>query len=339
MRGDRKVGGGNIIRLLFSFILIPATIWSQQLELPKHSSSDQIISHSAYTLKYDENHEQAAWVAYRLSSSHIIGNVSRTDDFRPDHSVKTGSASLADFKGSGYDRGHLAPAADFKWSGTAMSESFYMSNISPQQPSFNRGIWKKLESNVRTWAKDNGEIYIVTGPVLTGNYPTIGSNKVSVPKYYYKVILDYREPELKGIGFILPNQKSSNSLQSYAVTIDEVEQRTGIDFYYTLDDVIEEKIESSIDISKWSFRSASRSSAGSSYKTKQEKISGQGKINVNSASRSDLMKLPRVGPATADKIIAYRRTHGPFQSIYDLQKIKGIGPKTVEKLKPYATVY
>jgi len=265
--------------------------------------------------------------------------VGRTNDFREDYKVKTGSASLLDYKGSGYDRGHLAPAADFKWSSTAMSESFFMSNMSPQHPSFNRGIWKKLEGSVRNWADDNSEIYVVTGPILTSSNSTIGYNGVSIPNYYYKVILDYHEPELKGIGFILPNQKSSRSLQSFAVTIDEVERRTGINFYHSLPDKIEEQIESNIDIGKWSFRSSSRSSGSSTYKTKQEKLKGQEKINVNTASRSELMKLPRIGPKTADKIIAYRSIHGSFYSLNDLQKIKGIGPKTVEKLKLYAVVY
>jgi len=244
-------------------------------------------------------------VAYRLTSGQIEGSIGRTNDFRIDYKVKTGSASLSDYKGSGYDRGHLAPAADFKWSSTAMSESFFMSNMSPQLPGFNRGIWKKLEGSVRNWADDNGEIHVVTGPILTGSYPSIGSNQVSIPNYYYKVILDYKEPEIKGIGFILPHQKSKSSLQSFAVTIDEVERKTGIDFYHSLPDEIENQIESSIDVSKWSFKSSSRSSGSSTYKTKQEKLKGQAKINVNTASRSELMKLPRIGPKTVAKLKLY----------------------------------
>jgi competence protein ComEA len=137
----------------------------------------------------------------------------------------------------------------------------------------------------------------------------------------------------------MPNMKSGRSLQSYAVTIDEVERVTGIDFFHALDDAIEEQIESTLKVSQWSFRSSSTYSSGSSaYQTKQEKLAGKARINVNTASRSELMQLPRVGPATADKIIAYRKVHGPFRSLNDLQKIKGIGPKTVEQLKPYAAV-
>ena len=326
-------------QLLGLILLICSNLWSQSIGLPNYTQSDQIIFHTAYTLKYSEQHEQASWVAYTLKSSHTSGNVGRTNDFRIDYKVKTGSASLSDYKGSGYDRGHLAPAGDMKWSSTAMSESFYMSNMSPQKPGFNRGIWKKLEGSVRNWADDNGEIHVVTGPILTGSYPSIGSNQVSIPNYYYKVILDYKEPELKGIGFILLHEKSNSSLKSFAVSIDEVERRTGIDFYYSLPDEIENQIESSIDVSKWSFRSSSRSSGSSTYKTKQEKLKGQPKININTASRSELMKLPSIGPKTADKILAYRNTYGSFRSLDDLQKIKGIGPKTVEKLKLYAIVY
>ena len=288
----------------FSFS-ISSFLWSQSIGLPHYTESDQIISHTAYTLKYNEQHEQASWVAYRLTSGQIEGSIGRTNDFRIDYKVKTGSASLSDYKGSGYDRGHLAPAADFKWSSTAMSESFFMSNMSPQLPGFNRGIWKKLEGSVRNWADDNGEIHVVTGPILTGSYPSIGSNQVSIPNYYYKVILDYKEPEIKGIGFILPHQKSKSSLQSFAVTIDEVERKTGIDFYHSLPDEIENQIESSIDVSKWSFKSSSRSSGSSTYKTKQEKLKGQAKINVNTASRSELMKLPRIGPKTVAKLKLY----------------------------------
>jgi len=293
------------LQLLVLILLIYSNLWSQSIGLPNYTQSDQIIFHTAYTLKYSEQHEQASWVAYSLKSSHTTGTVGRTNDFREDYKVKTGSASLSDYKGSGYDRGHLAPAGDMKWSSTVMSESFFMSNMSPQLPGFNRGIWKKLEGSVRNWADDNGEIHVVTGPILTGSYPSIGSNQVSIPNYYYKVILDYKEPEIKGIGFILPHQKSKSSLQSFAVTIDEVERKTGIDFYHSLPDEIENQIESSIDVSKWSFKSSSRSSGSSTYKTKQEKLKGQAKINVNTASRSELMKLPRIGPKTVAKLKLY----------------------------------
>ena len=322
-----------------ALVLLYSLLFSQQLELPKSAPSDQIVHHSNYTLNYSEKHEQAEWVAYTLSSSDVYGSVGRTNDFRADPKVKTGSASLADYKGSGYDRGHLAPAGDMKSTYTAMSESFYMSNMSPQVPSFNRGIWKKLESTVRNWAVDYQKVYIVTGAVLTASYPTIGMNNVSIPEFYYKVILDYEQPEIKGIGFILPNQKSSQSLQSYAVSVDEVERFTGIDFFHSLSDDIEEQIESHIDLNKWSFRSTKGYSGSSTYTTKQEKLTGEPKINVNNASKGELMRLPGIGDKLSDKIIAYRSVYGGFKTLDNLQAVKGIGVKTVAKLKPYATVY
>ena len=320
-------------------LLLYSLLFSQQLELPKSAPSDQIVHHSNYTLNYSELHEQAEWVAYTLSSSDVYGSIGRTNDFRIDPKVKTGSASLPDYKGSGYDRGHLAPAGDMKSTYTAMSESFYMSNMSPQLPSFNRGIWKKLESTVRNWAVDYQKVYIVTGAVLTATYPTIGMNNVSIPEFYYKVILDYEQPEIKGIGFILPNQKSSQSLQSYAVSIDEVERFTGIDFFHSLSDDVEEQIESDVTLNKWSFRSTKGYSGSSTYTTKYEKLEGQPKINVNNASKGELMRLPGIGDKLSDKIIAYRSVYGGFRTIDDLKSVKGIGVKTVAKLKPYATVY
>ncbi len=248
------------MKLLYTLILLFSIylLFSQSNEsfnyLPKFSKSDQVIQHSYYTLKYNEDHEQASWVAYKLTNYRLLNpTTDRKDNFRSDPKVKTGSASLKDYKGSGYDRGHLAPAADFKWSSTAMSESFYMSNMSPQDPSFNRGIWKNLESAVRTWAIDNDEIYIVTGAVLNDVIGRIGSNKVSIPSEYYKVILDYQEPDFKGIGIIMPNQKGDASLSTYAVSINYVEKITGIDFFPALPDKIEQNIENSFNTSDWNW--------------------------------------------------------------------------------------
>ena len=222
-----------------------------QIEIPKHNSKDQVIYHIGYTLLYNEDHEQPDWVAYELTAEEVAGSFKRKDRFRSDPNIKTKSASLADYKGSGYDRGHLVPAADMKWSKEVMSESFFMSNMSPQKPGFNRGIWKKLETLVRKWAVDNGSIYIATGGVLKGKLQTIGTNQVSIPEYYYKVILDYQEPSIKGIGFILKNQKSSDPLSKFAVSIDEVEKMTGIDFFHSLPDAIENEIELKYDMEIW----------------------------------------------------------------------------------------
>jgi DNA/RNA endonuclease G (NUC1) len=169
---------------------------TEELALPFCADPSKIEYYTGFALLYSEEHEQAAWVAYLLTDDEVRGTIERTDDFRSDPNIDTDSASIDDYSGSGFDHGHLAPAADIKWSDIAMSESFYLSNMSPQQPGFNRGIWKRLEEWVRDQAEANGEVYIVTGPVLTdGPYEEIGPNGVDIPKRYYKVILDYKEPE------------------------------------------------------------------------------------------------------------------------------------------------
>ena len=239
---------------------------SEELAIPAHSSSDMIVQHTGYTLSYNEEHEQPNWVAYLLTADRVFAAESdRADNFREDPAIPTGSATLADYKGSGYDRGHLIPAADQKWSAQAMDDSFYLSNMSPQTHSFNAGIWSKLESAVRTMAAQNQEICVVTGPVLTdGPYKTIGANKVSVPNYFYKVILDYYGAEKKAIGFILAQDDKGN-LSAFAVTVDDVEKLTGIDFFPLLDDAEERALESVYDVSLWDMSDFNRSTTAAKY--------------------------------------------------------------------------
>ena len=248
---------------LFLFVLYSSTaLFSQQptriphLEIPAITGKDAIVKHLGYTLSYNEKNEQANWVAYELTAAETRKTVKRTNHFRPDEAVKTGSATNADYEGSGYDRGHMAPAADMSWCEQAMEESFLYSNMSPQDKGFNRGIWKKLEEQVRRWAVENKDIYIVTGPVLNGVLSTIGPDRVSVPCYYYKVILDYTLPDLKGIGFIMPNASSTQPLQSFAVSIDSVEKVTGINFFPALPDQQEQAIEKTLCIGCWSWNTS-----------------------------------------------------------------------------------
>lgn len=260
-----------------------------KLEIPKIERNETIISHIGYSLSYNETHEQAKWVAYELTSEETNRKWERTNKFLIDAKVKTGTANDKDYYHSGYDKGHLAPASDMGWSSAAMAESFYYSNISPQDSGFNRGIWKRLEGLVRTWAVDNESVYIVTGPVLTTAHDAIGKNKISVPKYFYKVILDHKEPGIKGIGFIMPHMKSSGSLQIYAVSIDSVEKFTGIDFFPLLPDEQENFIESSLSIESWSWKSSKLASgtAGKTVSAQCDGITGAGArcknktLNVN----------------------------------------------------------
>ncbi len=234
----------------------------ENLEIPSGPDDSIIVSHTGYTLSYCEEYEVPYWVAYSLTNDKVsTQSASRKDNFREDPLVSTGSATLLDYKKSGYDRGHMAPAADFRWSEEAMDDTFYLSNMCPQVHAFNAGIWSDLESAVRSIAYSDEEIYIVTGPVLTdGPYETIGENNVAVPKYYYKVILDYTEPVIKAIGFILPAEKSSEPLSYFAVTVDRVEEVTGIDFFPALPDDIETVVEAECDPSLWALRPFSISS-------------------------------------------------------------------------------
>lgn len=230
----------------------------QDAELPDYilptSTTGQVIKHTHYALSYSEEHEQAEWVAYELTRDQLyIPNVERSGNFRPDPKVRKASASTRDYRNSGYDRGHLAPAGDMAFSEKAMSESFYMSNMSPQIRNFNSGVWRELEENVRDWGKKFTHLYIATGPVLTrGVRDQIGGNKVSVPDEYYKVILDITEPEFKAIGFLIPNEVSTQPLHEYAVSIDKIEQLTGIDFFpELLDGQEEEAMEQTFNIDLW----------------------------------------------------------------------------------------
>jgi endonuclease G len=220
------------------------------------STTGQIIHHQHFSLSYVEEHEQAEWVAYILSGERLdMPRAPRPNQFLDDLKVNTGSATWRDYVGSGYDRGHLAPAADLAFDEAAIRESFYMSNVSPQARNFNAGIWQELEICVRAWAKRNKQLYVVTGPVLTlPSKGRIGKNQVAIPAAFYKVLLDYTEPQLKGIAFVLPNEVSYEPLFKYATTIAEVEKLTGIRFFPNLiPKEMEEELKEKMNIDLWPF--------------------------------------------------------------------------------------
>lgn len=231
------------------------TRYADEYFLPESSTGD-IIQHTYFTLSYSEEHEQAEWVAYILTRENLDKPWSdRQDNFMPDPKVKTGSATPDDYRGSGYDRGHLVPAADLSFDPAGMAESFYMSNISPQSRNFNQGIWRELEELTRSWAKKSKKLYVVTGPVLTQALKgTIGENEVSIPSAYFKVLLDISEPEMKGIGFILPNEVNYDPLYKFAVSIDEVEAKIGLNLFPDLmSPELEEALEANLNIDLWAF--------------------------------------------------------------------------------------
>jgi len=239
------------IKYLYSLIIFLSLLKAQSLLIPGPMEGEEIIDHFAYSLSYSEKHEQAVWITYVLTNKKLENKKVKRDGFEfvPDPVVKGGSATSEDFKNikrKGIDRGHLVPAGDMRWSKIAMQESFYYSNISPQYADFNRGIWKDLENKVRDWVEQYKAVQVVTGPVLTATYKHIGPNNVSIPEYFYKVLLIYSEADTTGMGFIMPNQKSDFDIMLYSVTIDSVEAFTGIDFFPSLPDKLEETVESMI---------------------------------------------------------------------------------------------
>lgn len=225
-------------------------------ELPKVQNEcvEQIISHEGYTVSFCTDHKIANWVAWELTSEKVQTTVAkRSDKFVADPKVKGCVVNTNDYTRSGYDRGHLAPAADMRWSETAMKESFYLSNICPQEPSLNRGIWKKLEDQTRLWALDFDTLWVVAGPVISDSMKRIGKNEISVPHHFYKVICTISDNNYEGVAFLFENKGSDEPLESLAIPIDSVQKVTGIDFFYRLPEDIQKRMESAVNIEKWSF--------------------------------------------------------------------------------------
>ncbi|CAM1367365.1 DNA/RNA non-specific endonuclease [Tenacibaculum xiamenense] len=218
------------------------------------STTGVIIHHDNYQLSYNEKHEQAEWVAYSLKKEDIVYTNHKRPFFIRDPKVKSKSADWRNYKRSGYDRGHLCPAGDRRFSKKAHDETFYTSNISPQEHKFNAGIWNKLEQKTRYWAKKYDHLYVVTGGILKSNLKAIGKENVSIPEEFYKIILDYSEPEIKAIAFLMPHKESSKPLYEFVTSIDEIEKKTGIDFFPSLPDNLENRLEKSTQYKNWSFR-------------------------------------------------------------------------------------
>jgi len=217
------------------------------------STSNQIIRHKYYVLSYKEQHEQAEWVAYELKKEHLSFSNHKRPLFELDKKVKSKSAHWGNFKNSGYSKGHLLPAGDRKFSKQAYNNTFLTSNIAPQKPSFNAGVWNRLEQKVRYWAGKERHLYVVTGGVLEKGLKTIGREKVTVPSYFYKILLDNTQPEIKAIAFLVPHQESKEPLYTFVVSIDTIESLTGIDFFPELQDDLEDELEQISDYKNWSF--------------------------------------------------------------------------------------
>jgi endonuclease G len=241
-------------------------IWLTETYVPNHSKEPSTglnpdylpllqkgegVKHKHYRLSYNEAHEQANWVAYTLKKKHLTHDDRKRPYFIEDPKVKTKSADWRNYKGSGYDRGHLCPAGDRRFSLEAYNETFYTSNVSPQNREFNAGIWNRLEQQVRYWAKTYGEVFVITGGVLKPGLKSIGDEDVSVPRHFYKIVVRGTDKQAKTIAFLMPNRPSEKPLAAFAVSVDRLEELTGIDFFAAMDNDLENRLEAQVDRKAW----------------------------------------------------------------------------------------
>lgn len=238
-----------------------------QIGIPLSNSPLDIAEHSAMIIGFNCDLKLAAWSFHVLSPDVLVGGVSRTNDFRKDSLIECGDGIEQDyflkftrhgatvtFENFGFDRGHLAPSADFRWSQKALSESYFYSNITPQSPGFNRESWAEVEDLMRRIMANNPRpYYIVTGPILDKNLPKVekGTNKLPIPALHYKIIIDLTLGNPKGMAFLMPNKKCDMPPSAYVVSIDSIEKLTGLDFFSKLDQVTAASIESKADFSLW----------------------------------------------------------------------------------------
>ena len=221
---------------------------TSRMEIPiKKEGQGQIIQRTGYTLSYDAKNKTPQWVAWELTKEETRGNEERTNEFQPDPEVIGAKVVTYDYSGSGYDRGHMAPAGDMKWSKKAMQESFYMSNICPQDHNLNTEDWNDLEMKSREWARRYGKVYIVCGPVYNGGRNEyIGSHRVKVPDAFFKVILINDTKKQAALGFYFENEAGERPLSEYLISVDSLEKLTGMDFFPALPDEEENLLEKEI---------------------------------------------------------------------------------------------
>ncbi len=237
---------------LLALALAPCEIHAQNAAgapSPVLPGGSILLENTAYEASYNARYKQSDWIFYELGSRELRACVERSNSFRADPRLpENQAAQLSDYKGSGFDRGHLIPAGDNRWHATAMRESFLLSNISPQIGKFNGGIWGKLEGLVRAWAKNLGGLWVTTGPVLSSKLPTIGAGRVAVPEYFYKVLSTTDTAGSEAVAFLLPTD-ASGDLGRYAMTVDKLEEITGLDYLAGLEN--EAEAESRFNLATW----------------------------------------------------------------------------------------
>lgn len=223
---------------------------------PQLIQSDILLNHTAYTINYNPKTLVPNWVAYELTADETDGPWTRKGlNFMPDPNYDGIQADHGDYKGSGYSRGHLAPAGDMKWDSIAMLESFYYTNCIPQDEALNNGKWNQLENKTRQWAKEYGRLFVVTGPVFyQSDTLKIGSHGVAVPHACFKALLAPTETNYTAIAFVMKNGEEKRSMKECAIPVDELEAIIGLDLFCNLPDIIDESIESIIVWDDWNIR-------------------------------------------------------------------------------------
>lgn len=221
----------------------------EEVKFPASTDNMKVV-YRGFTVYFNSRYHIPNCVIYELTGQEAEGKFPRYKNFLTDEQV-AGCANPWDYTHSGYTRGHMAPAADMKWDREAMKESFYMTNICPQKAALNSGGWNKLEDKVRDWARRDSAIVVATGPVLSAGMKTIGESRVAVPEHFYKVVFAPYATPRRAIAFLYPNGSSKGAIGKYAVTVDEVERLTGIDFFSALDDDEEAEVESRINLLQW----------------------------------------------------------------------------------------
>ena len=212
--------------------------------------SDTLVRYEAFDVHFNSERGIANCALYELTCNELNGTVERSNEFMADPDVK-GCPLPEDYAGSGFDRGHLVPAGDLKWNGTAMRQSFMLTNVGPMHKALNEGGWAKLEEKVREWTARDSALLVFTGPVVSDGDTTLASGRVKVPSAYYKVILAPCVRPIRVIAFIYPTGHSGGRLQQYAVSVDEAERRTGLDFFPTLPPEEEQRLESPVNLDAW----------------------------------------------------------------------------------------
>lgn len=221
-----------------------------EVQLPD-ATPDEVVTLDGFTVHFNAVHHIPNYVVYRLLRSHIGGKASYSGTFTCADSVR-GCAKPSEYAKSGYQHGHMAPAADMKWSKKALEQSYTMLNICPQRKSLNTGAWQMLEEKVREWAMRDSVLVVFTGPILAKQMPTIGkTSKIAVPGQFFKVVFaPYARPS-RAIAFVMPNADADKLCSEYAVSVAEVERLTGFDFFSTLPDAEQCRLESGVDADSW----------------------------------------------------------------------------------------